>query len=176
MDEVQHLRIYIARRPTDVYEFASDPRNLPRWAGRLARSEVRMDGDVWLMDSPLGRVRVKFAERNALGVMDHDVTLESGVTIHNPMRVVPHGDGSEFMFTLIRQPGTTDEQFAADKAAVESSFTHTYSAYTRGLDGLWGMYQWLDRAPRGRNETMVRGMGDLRGSGWYRRHDEYDKD
>jgi predicted dithiol-disulfide oxidoreductase (DUF899 family) len=46
---------------------------------------------------------------------------------------------------------------------------HTYSAYTRGLDGLWGMYQWLDRAPRGRNEEMFRGMGDLRGSDWYRR-------
>ena len=41
---------------------------------------------------------------------------------------------------------------------------HTYSAYARGLDGLWGMYQWLDRAPLGRNET---GM-------WWRRHDEYD--
>lgn len=52
---------------------------------------------------------------------------------------------------------------------------HTYSAYVRGLDGLWGMYQWLDRAPRGRNEMMVRGLGDLRGSGWYRRHDEYEK-
>jgi predicted dithiol-disulfide oxidoreductase (DUF899 family) len=42
---------------------------------------------------------------------------------------------------------------------------HAYSAYARGLDGLWGMYQWLDRAPRGRNETGV----------WWRRHDEYDK-
>ena len=42
---------------------------------------------------------------------------------------------------------------------------HTYSAYARGLDGLWGMYQWLDRAPRGRNEK------DL----WFRRHDEYGK-
>jgi predicted dithiol-disulfide oxidoreductase (DUF899 family) len=41
---------------------------------------------------------------------------------------------------------------------------HTYSAYARGLDGLWGMYQWLDRAPLGRNES---GM-------WWRRHDEYD--
>ncbi len=41
---------------------------------------------------------------------------------------------------------------------------HTYSAYARGLDGLWGMYQWLDRAPKGRNETGV----------WWRRHDEYD--
>jgi predicted dithiol-disulfide oxidoreductase (DUF899 family) len=52
---------------------------------------------------------------------------------------------------------------------------HTYSAYTRGLDGLWGMYQWLDRAPRGRNETLVRGFGVLRGAGWFRRHDEYDE-
>ena len=40
---------------------------------------------------------------------------------------------------------------------------HAYSAYARGLDVLWGMYQWLDRAPRGRNETGV----------WWRRHDEY---
>jgi predicted dithiol-disulfide oxidoreductase (DUF899 family) len=53
---------------------------------------------------------------------------------------------------------------------------HTYSAYTRGLDALWGMYQWLDRAPRRRNEQMFRGLGDLRGSDWYRRHDEYDSE
>ena len=52
---------------------------------------------------------------------------------------------------------------------------HTYSAYARGLDALWGMYQWLDRAPRGRNETMFTGSGDLRAGVWYRRHDEYEK-
>jgi predicted dithiol-disulfide oxidoreductase (DUF899 family) len=40
---------------------------------------------------------------------------------------------------------------------------HAYSTYARGLDGLWGMYQWLDRAPQGRNETGV----------WWRRRDEY---
>jgi predicted dithiol-disulfide oxidoreductase (DUF899 family) len=50
---------------------------------------------------------------------------------------------------------------------------HTYSAYTRGLDGLWGMYQWLDRAPLGRNERMSTGAGDMRTGAWYRRHDEY---
>lgn len=42
---------------------------------------------------------------------------------------------------------------------------HTYSAYARGVDSLWGMYAWLDRAPKGRNETGV----------WWRRHDEYDQ-
>jgi hypothetical protein len=119
MHDVQHLSVYIARRPADVYEFASDPRNLPRWAAGLARSEVRREGDEWVADAPFGKVRVRFAPRNSFGVMDHDVKLESGVTVHNPMRVVPHGDGSEFMFTLIRQPGTSDEQFASDKAAVE---------------------------------------------------------
>ncbi len=44
---------------------------------------------------------------------------------------------------------------------------HTYSTYARGLDALWGMYQWLDRAPRGRNET---------GGIWWRRNDEYGND
>ena len=43
---------------------------------------------------------------------------------------------------------------------------HTYSAYARGLDAMWGMYQWLDRAPLGRNEAD--------GAGWFRRHDAYD--
>jgi predicted dithiol-disulfide oxidoreductase (DUF899 family) len=41
---------------------------------------------------------------------------------------------------------------------------HTYSAYARGVDGVWGLYQWLDRAPKGRNETGP----------WFRRRDEYD--
>jgi predicted dithiol-disulfide oxidoreductase (DUF899 family) len=51
--------------------------------------------------------------------------------------------------------------FALDAGVVY----HTYSAYARGLDALWGTYAWLDRAPKGRNETGV----------WWRRHDEYDK-
>ena len=42
---------------------------------------------------------------------------------------------------------------------------HTYSTYSRGVDGLWGKYQWLDRAHKGRNETGL----------WVRRHDKYDK-
>jgi predicted dithiol-disulfide oxidoreductase (DUF899 family) len=43
---------------------------------------------------------------------------------------------------------------------------HTYSAFARGLDALWGMFQWLDRAPKGRNESET--------STWWRRHDEYE--
>jgi predicted dithiol-disulfide oxidoreductase (DUF899 family) len=50
--------------------------------------------------------------------------------------------------------------------ALDDGVYHTYSAYERGIDILWGMYQWLDRAPLGRNETGI----------WYRRHDEYDSE
>lgn len=120
MHDVQHVSVYITRRPADVYEFASDPTNLPRWAAGLARSEVRKDGDAWVADAPFGKVRVTFAEPNGFGVMDHDVTLESGITVHNPMRVVPNGDGSELVFTLIRRPGMSDDELASDKAAVEN--------------------------------------------------------
>lgn len=45
----------------------------------------------------------------------------------------------------------------------DDAIYHTYSTFSRGVDGLWGMYPWLDRAPRGRNETGI----------WWRRHDEY---
>jgi predicted dithiol-disulfide oxidoreductase (DUF899 family) len=61
-----------------------------------------------------------------------------------------------------RREGPGMSAFALEDGVVY----HTYSAYERGLDGLWGMYQWLDRAPRGRNETGF----------WWRRHDEYDSE
>jgi predicted dithiol-disulfide oxidoreductase (DUF899 family) len=60
-----------------------------------------------------------------------------------------------------RREGPGMSAFAMEDGTVY----HTYSTYSRGLDILWGMYQWLDRAPLGRNEA---GM-------WWRRHDEYDK-
>jgi predicted dithiol-disulfide oxidoreductase (DUF899 family) len=62
--------------------------------------------------------------------------------------------------TYIRErPGMS--AFALENGTVY----HTYSAYARGLDALWSMYQWLDRAPKGRNERDT-GV-------WWRRHDEY---
>jgi hypothetical protein len=117
--EIRHIGIHIARPPADVYAFASDPRNLPRWAAGLARAEVKKDGDAWLVEAPFGKVRVTFAPPNLFGVMDHDVALPSGETVHNPMRVMPQGTGSAFVFTLMRRPGMSERQFAEDGAAVE---------------------------------------------------------
>jgi predicted dithiol-disulfide oxidoreductase (DUF899 family) len=66
--------------------------------------------------------------------------------------------------------GTDAPTYMRDKPGLsafvleDGAVHHTYSTYARGLDGLWGSYQWLDRAPKGRNEAGV----------WWRRHDEYD--
>ena len=120
MEHVRHISVFIARASDDVYEFAADPRNLPLWAAGLARSEVRQQGGAWIADAPFGQVTIRFAACNALGVLDHEVELASGLTVHNPMRVMPYGEGSEFVFSLFRQPGITDEQFEADALAVEA--------------------------------------------------------
>ena len=68
------------------------------------------------------------------------------------------GTGTDWPTYMREMPGMSS--FVLEDGAVY----HTYSAYARGLDGLWGMYQWLDRAPRGRNESGF----------WMRRHDEYE--
>jgi hypothetical protein len=120
MREVFHVSITIRRSPSEVYDFVADPQNLPRWAAGLAQTEVHPEGDAWIAEAPFGKVRVKFVDRNSLGVLDHDVTLESGETVHNPMRVIPRPEGSEFVFTLFRRPGMSDDELQKDKAAVEA--------------------------------------------------------
>jgi hypothetical protein len=57
---------------------------------------------------------VRFSEPNTHGVLDHAVTLPRGVTVYIPLRVVASGSGCELVLTLFRQPGMSDEQFAAD--------------------------------------------------------------
>ncbi|MBB4188178.1 SRPBCC family protein [Sinorhizobium terangae] len=108
----------IARDWREVYAFMADHEKMPLWASGLS-SGLSRDGDDWIAPGPLGNARVRFAPDNDFGVVDHLVTLESGLTVHNALRVVPNGDGAEVMFTLLRQPGMSDEQFADDAAWVE---------------------------------------------------------
>jgi predicted dithiol-disulfide oxidoreductase (DUF899 family) len=79
---------------------------------------------------------------------------KSGAELHAEMT------GTDLATFIRERPGLS--AFALQDGDVY----HTYSSYARGLDGLWGMYQWLDRAPKGRNEEE--GV-------WWRRHDEYGK-
>ncbi|GHE60439.1 polyketide cyclase [Streptomyces longispororuber] len=122
----RHLSTRIARPAQEVYAYAADPSRWPEWARGLADSLVPAGGSdgVWVGESPvLGRVTVAFAERNAFGVLDHDVTLPSGEVVHNPLRVLRDGDGCEVVFTLRRRPGTSDEDFRRDADAVLADLT-----------------------------------------------------
>jgi hypothetical protein len=114
----RHISAWMERTADEVYEYASSPANLPEWAAGLGTSVELVDGR-WIADSPMGRVEVAFAERNAFGVLDHNVTLPSGETVYNPMRVIPGGSRScEVVFTLRRRPGVTDAELASDAATV----------------------------------------------------------
>jgi hypothetical protein len=118
LSPVRHISVSIDRQPGGVYEIAADPANLPRWAKGLAGTITANADGTWTATSPMGKVNVRFADRNSFGVLDHDVTLPSGETIHNPMRVVPNARGSEVTFTLFRRPGTSDADFESDARAV----------------------------------------------------------
>jgi hypothetical protein len=114
----RHIDVVVHASPDAVYSFARDPANLPRWAAGLAQGDaVGAEGDALVVDSPMGRVTVVFAPRNDLGVLDHDVTLPSGATTNNPLRVLAHPDGAEVVFTL-RQGEASDEDFARDARMV----------------------------------------------------------
>ncbi len=76
-----------------------------------------------------------------------------------PVAEIAGGTGTDVATYTRERPGMS--AFVLEDGVVY----HTYSAYARGLDGLWGMFQWLDRASKGRNETGV----------WWQRHDEYGK-
>jgi predicted dithiol-disulfide oxidoreductase (DUF899 family) len=98
--------------------------------------------------------------------------IEYNYVREEPLAEIPSRSTSDGSTLFAAMSGTdvatyTRERPGMSAFALEDGVVyHTYSAYARGLDGLWGMYQWLDRAPKGRNETGV----------WWRRHDEYDRD
>ena len=118
----RHVSQVIHADPSAVYEFASDLENLPRWASGLAASPVTRVGDHLVVASPMGEVTVRFVERNEFGVLDHDVTLPSGTTVNNPLRVLAHPDGAEVVFT-VRQIELTDEEFDRDAEIVASDLS-----------------------------------------------------
>lgn len=113
----RHVCQVIRRPAAEVYAFAADPANLHAWAAGLAGAEISRDGDTLIADSPMGRVRVRFVPANSLGVLDHDVTLPSGTTLTNPVRVLAHPDGAEVVFS-VRQIELGDDEFEADVRTV----------------------------------------------------------
>jgi pimeloyl-ACP methyl ester carboxylesterase len=112
------VSVTIGRPPGKVYEFASNPENLPKWAKGLGTSVSKQGAD-WIVDTPQGPMKIRFAENNAFGVLDHHVTTTAGSEVYVPIRVLPNGTGSEVIITLFRSPDMTDEKYAEDMRTVE---------------------------------------------------------
>jgi predicted dithiol-disulfide oxidoreductase (DUF899 family) len=116
------------------------------WASSLS-SDFNPDFNVWLTEEQ----------------------QRKGGAEYNYRPLAPWKGAGEGAVTFAAMSGTDPATYTRERPgmsafALENGVVyHTYSAYARGLDGLWGMYQWLDRAPKGRNETSV----------WWRRRDEY---
>ncbi|MBN8942222.1 MAG: SRPBCC family protein [Rhizobiales bacterium] len=115
--ETRIIHVSIARDWRAVYDFAADPANMARWAAGLGTNPVRW-GDLWTADGPDGPVTIRFVPRNEFGVLDHVVTLPTGMDVAVPLRVVANGGGAEVILTLFRLAGMSDADFARDAGAV----------------------------------------------------------
>jgi len=127
------VSVGIEADPKTVYAYAADPANLPHWAPSFVKSMERRSG-AWIAQTSLGEAKFRFSPTNEFGVLDHDVELPAG-KFHNPMRVIPNGEGSEVLFTLIQLPGITDQQFEADLDTVRADLNKLRTVLEHGKDG-----------------------------------------
>lgn len=112
------LSVSIERDWREVYGFVSIPQNFPRWAAGLGK-RFEQRGNEWIAEDPSGQpIRIRFSESNDYGVLDHTVVDVNGGETHNALRVVPNGSGAEMMFTLLRKPHMSEDEYAADAAAI----------------------------------------------------------
>jgi hypothetical protein len=113
--EVVHISILAP--PQDVISFLGDMNNWKTWAPWI-RSATKSSARDWTLETEAGPMKVHFVERNSLGVLDHEVTLASGVTVLNSMRVLTNGSGSELVMVVFQPPGASTEEFERDVQAV----------------------------------------------------------
>lgn len=103
--------------PPRVVAFLGDLHNWKTWAPWI-RSVTQSSPTDWTLETDSGTMQVRFGEPNSLGVLDHEVTLASGVTVFNSMRVLPNGSGSELVMVLFQRAHASPEEFQQDVLAV----------------------------------------------------------
>lgn len=113
----RHISIAIERPADEVYAFLAEPPNFPKWAEGLGHGFSHVEGMIWSAQTPMGPMRIAFSERNAYGILDHTLLPPEGPAMHNPMRVMPNGSGSEVVFTLFRRD-MSDEEMVRDATMV----------------------------------------------------------
>jgi len=130
------------------------------WASAFG-SDFNADFCVWFSEEQQreGGIEYNFRHEPPLAGPSRGQTVQEWMQqgSESPIAQIAASTGTDIATYTRDRPGLS--AFVLEDGVVY----HTYSSYARGLDGIWGMYQWLDRAPRGRNEHGI----------WWRRHDEY---
>lgn len=112
-DHVRHVTQTINVPLEAAYAYAHRPQAFGEWAAGLA-SALRETADGWVADTPDGPAIVTFSPPNPYGVLDHSVQFPGQPVIQVPLRMIAHGDRTEIVLTLFRQPGMTDALFKSD--------------------------------------------------------------
>jgi hypothetical protein len=114
--------ISIQAKSDKVMAFLTDPENLPRWAVGFAKS-VRPDGDRWIVTTGGGEMGIRIVAERSLGVLDFYMSPAPGIEGMAASRVVPAGDGVEYVFTQFQAPGMPDDVFAKNVGALTHELT-----------------------------------------------------
>jgi predicted dithiol-disulfide oxidoreductase (DUF899 family) len=132
------------------------------WASSFG-SDFNSDFNVWFSEEQQREGNIEYNYRREPPMQG----MQRGQTVQEWQR----NGGESPMEQIAASAGTDVATYTRDRPGVsafvleDGKVYHTYSGFSRGVDGIWGMYQWLDRAPKGRNEHGL----------WWRRHDEYEE-
>lgn len=100
-----------------VFAFVADPANLPLWSRSFCLS-IRQEQGQWLAETPQGPIRIRIATHRQLGIADQFLNPAPGVEFMIPTRVVPNGEGAEFIFTLFQPDHLSPEEYQQEVALV----------------------------------------------------------
>ena len=115
------IHVSILARPEQVVGFLADVNNWRSWAPWI-RTVGKSSARDWTLETDAGTMKMRFVEANSLGVLDHTVTLASGVRVDNSMRVLANGSGSELLMVVLQKPPASSDEFDRDVQAVRDDF------------------------------------------------------
>ncbi|MBI3402258.1 MAG: SRPBCC family protein [Acidobacteria bacterium] len=117
MEQTNTQTVSIAASPTHVFEFIADPETLRLWAVGFCR-RIRREGATWIVTTAQGDMPIRYETDRGRGTIDFYFSPAPGVEIAAFSRVVPNGNGAEYVFTQFQAPGMPDAAFAAQVSAL----------------------------------------------------------
>ena len=114
--------ITINASPAKLFDFLTNPENMARWASGLCQS-VTKDGDQWLLESKMGQLKLRIVSNKDCGTIDYHITPPLPIKIIAYTRIIPNGQGCEFLFTQFQLPLLPASFFEKQKDSLKKELT-----------------------------------------------------